>query len=75
MLFLFRLQRRRRCLPQAPAPERPRNSKARRMYARLLFVVVDVFGPQFCVLFPPIRWAVPELRLGMAGSGGYTHAP
>jgi len=47
-------------------------ARLRRMYARLLFVVVGISGVRFAGFF---RWAVPERRLGMAEGGGYTHAP
>jgi hypothetical protein len=46
-------------------------ARLRRMYARLLFVVVGILG-----YFSRQFWGLgPELRLGMAGGGGYTHAP
>jgi hypothetical protein len=47
------------------------------MYARLLFVVVGIFGPVLA-RFPLPLWflptAVPELRLGFSGGCGYTLA-
>jgi hypothetical protein len=47
------------------------------MYARLLFVVVGIFGPVLAdfppsTVFPPA--AFPELRLGFSGGCGYTLA-
>jgi hypothetical protein len=44
------------------------------MYARLLFVVVDIFAPVLAG-FPRLSVPVPELRLGTMGGGGYTLAP
>jgi hypothetical protein len=50
-------------------------ARLRRMYARLLFVVVGMSGAYLVSVLPAFfRWAVPERRLGMAEGGGYTHA-
>src|ERR1700737_3469702 len=43
------------------------------MYAHLLFVVVGIFGPDLAHFRRTSTWA-RELRLGMAGGGGYTLA-
>jgi len=49
----------------------------RRMYARLLFVVVGIFGPVL-VRFTPVRLCltrrIRELRLGIIWRCGYTLA-
>ena len=42
------------------------------MYARLLFVVVGIFGPVLARLLPCAP--VSDLRLGIAGACGYTLA-
>ena len=47
--------------------------RQRRMYARLLFVVVGILGP-LLVRFIPALTAASELRLGISGCGGYTLA-
>jgi hypothetical protein len=51
------------------------------MYARLLFVVVGIFGPVLArfapstaVLPPVLPTGLSELRLGIAGACGYTLA-
>src|SRR5258705_499431 len=41
------------------------------MYARLLFVVVGIFGPDWPV-FPPLGRCFGPLRLGSARARGYT---
>src|ERR1700737_297899 len=43
------------------------------MYAHLLFVVVGIFGPDLAHFRRTSTWA-RELRLGMAGGGGYALA-
>ena len=48
-------------------------ARQRRMYARLLFVVVGIFGVG-SPFFPGDPSADPELRLGTVGGGGYTLA-
>ncbi len=44
------------------------------MYARLLFVVVGIFGQSFGRFYPPGSAPVPEVFLGMGWGGGYTAA-
>src|SRR5437868_2897540 len=65
-------QRHRRCLI-APGPGRPRNNWLRRMYARLLFVVVGIFGPVSARFTPPEPVAARS-RLGMTRTRRYTLA-
>jgi hypothetical protein len=65
------LERRRRCF-MAPALGRPLNGKAAPDVRAPLFVVVGILGP-FLARFIPFA-AVSELRLGIAGCGGYTLA-
>jgi hypothetical protein len=49
-------------------------ARLRRMYARLLFVVVGIFGPVLAGLTPFLFTGWLELRIGIAGACGYTLA-